>query len=229
MDGLVSLIFFFIEFAFLIIIIIKNRKHPQFVWIISLMIFLQVYQLMEFLVCIGIDPNIIGRMGLVSITFLPPLGVLLTSYVTKLKHWINWSGILVGIGLSVYYCIVPNAFTDLTCNPFYATYNYPLGNFYGIFYFGYIIWALLLIIIAFIVNRKKSKKDLNRNAIIVLIGYISFLLPMAITVIIDFSTKPSISSIMCKYAILLATTLLIFSFQYERNLENSKNENKKLD
>ncbi len=170
---------------------------------------------MEFLMCIGVNPNIIGRMGLVAITFLPPLGVLLTSYVTNLKHWINWSGIPFAIGLSVYYIIVPNAFTLQTCNPFYAVYTYPLGNLYGIFYFGYIFWALILIVIAWIFNRKRVRKFSNKNAILVLVGYISFLLPMAITVVIDFSTSSAIPSIMCKYALLLAITLFVFSFQYD--------------
>jgi hypothetical protein len=216
-DGLLSLIFFIIEFGFLIIIVVKNRNHPQFIWIILLMIFLQLYQLMEFLLCIGIDANIVGRLGLVAITFLPPLGVLLTSYACNLRHWINWSGLIIGIGLSLFYAIIPDAFTFQTCNPFYATYAYPLGNVYGIFYFGYIGWAFVLIIISLIRNRKTHAKNENKKAIFVLIGYLSFLLPMGLTLIIDTSTINALESIMCKYAILLATTLLFFSFQYSRD------------
>jgi hypothetical protein len=215
-DGLLSLIFFIIEFGFLLVIVIKNRNHPQFIWIVLLMIFLQLYQLMEFFLCIGIEPNIVGRLGLLAITFLPPLGVLLTSDVCHLKHWINWSGILVGIGLSLFYVIVPNAFTFQTCNPFYATYAYPLGNFYGIFYFGYIGWAFVLLIIKFIRNRGISQKNTNKKATYILIGYLSFLLPMGVTLIIDTSTIDALESIMCKYAILLAITLFTFSFQYEK-------------
>ncbi|MBN2156978.1 MAG: hypothetical protein JW776_13120 [Candidatus Lokiarchaeota archaeon] len=184
------------------------------------MLFLQMYQLMEFLMCIGIDPNIIGRFGLIVITFLPPLGILLISSVCKLRHWINWSGIVAGIALSIYYSIVPDAFSLQTCNPFYAIYNYPLGNLYGFFYFGYIFWAFILIIIAWVRDTKENPKQLNRKAIYVLIGYFSFLLPMAITIIINFSAVEALESIMCKYALFLAITLFIFSFQYERNSTN---------
>ena len=180
------------------------------------MIFLQVYQLMEFLMCIGIDPNIIGRMGLVAITFLPPLGILLTSDLCDLKHWINWSGIVFGVRLSIYYSVVPNAFTDLTCNPFYATFTYPLWKLYGFFYHGYIVWAFALIVIAWIRNKAQSRSSKNKKATYVLIAYLSFLAPMGLTLIIDASTIVSLESIMCKYAILLAVTLFIFSFQYER-------------
>jgi hypothetical protein len=172
---------------------------------------------MEFLMCIGIDPNIIGRMGLVAITFLPPLGILLTSYICDLKHWINWSGIVFAVGLSIFYSVVPDAFTELTCNPFYATYSYPLGNVYGIFYFGYIAWAFILIIIAAIRNKSQSRTALNKKGIYVLIGYLSFLIPMGLTILIDYTTLSALESIMCKYAILLAVTLFLFSFQYERN------------
>jgi len=216
LPGLISLIFFIIEFVFLIFIILKNRSHPQFVWIVLLIIFLQVYQLMEFLMCVGVSPNVIGRLGLVSITFLPPLGVLLAADVINLKHWVNWVGILCGFALSFYYLIVPNAFDLQTCNPFYAVYTYPLGNLYGIFYFGFIGWALILIGIGWIVNNKQKRKYMSKKATLVLVGYLSFLLPMAITVVVDFSTSSAVPSIMCKYALLLATTLLIFSFQHER-------------
>ena len=216
MDGLVSLIFFIIEFGLLLFIVVKNRKHPQFVWILLIMIFLQAYQLMEFLMCIGIDPNIIGRMGLVAITFLPPLGILLTSDICDLKHWINWSGIVFAVGLSIYYSVVPNAFTELTCNPFYATYTYPLGNLYGVFYFGYIGWAFVLIVISVIRNKTQSRSPINKRGMFVLIGYLAFLAPMGLTILIDTTTIGALESIMCKYAILLAITLFIFSFQFER-------------
>ena len=49
-----------------------------------------------------------------------------------------------------------------------------------------------LIIIGLIVNGKKGQKELNKKATFVLIGYISFLLPMAITVVIDFSTSSAV-------------------------------------
>jgi len=226
LPGLISLLLFLTEFSFLLVIIIKRANHPQFLWIVLLMVFLQLYQLMEFFMCIGIDPNIIGRMGLVSITFLPPLGVLLTSYVTNLKHWINYSGILFGLSLSIYYVIVPNAFTLQTCNVFYAVYNYKLGNLYGVFYFGYILWAFVLISITFFRSFRKREKISNKNTILVLLGYLSFLIPMALTIVIHPSTAiAALESIMCKYAILLAIILLIFTFQH-RNQDKIENRKK---
>jgi hypothetical protein len=157
-------------------------------------------------------------MALVSISFLPPLGVLLAADVCNLKHWINWSGIVFGVVFSIYYSTIPDAFTDLTCNPFYATYSYPLGNLYGVFYFGYIGWAFALLIISAILNRRQGEtKQIHKKAIYVLVGYLSFLVPMAINIIIDYESFTGLSSIMCKYAILLAVTLLVFSFQYKKS------------
>ncbi|MHA1396730.1 MAG: hypothetical protein ACTSSF_03390, partial [Candidatus Heimdallarchaeaceae archaeon] len=74
LPGLLSLIFFTLELMILLAVIILNRDH-KFFWIIfSLLVLLQLYQLSEFLICIGVDENITGRIAYVIITFLPPLG-----------------------------------------------------------------------------------------------------------------------------------------------------------
>ncbi len=77
MNGLVSLIFFGIELAILIVVIIFNRDHPHFWEIVAFLVLLQLYQLSEFLVCIGVSVGFITRIGFVVITFLPPLGYFL--------------------------------------------------------------------------------------------------------------------------------------------------------
>ena len=99
---------------------------------------------------------------------------------------------------------------------------------YGIFYFGFIGWAFILIIISWIRKKEKNQNVDNKRSIYVLVGYLSFLAPMGLTLVIDTSTIAAIESIMCKYAILLAITLLIFSFQYDRipNNETKKEEKK---
>jgi len=53
-DGILSLVLFGIELILLIIICVKNRDHPQFWNIFTIMLLLQTYQLSEFLLCIGI-------------------------------------------------------------------------------------------------------------------------------------------------------------------------------
>ncbi len=64
---------------------------------------------------------------------------------------------------------------------------------------------------------KRDKLD-TKWGIIVLLGYLSFLTPMFIMVLVDYSKYiVTVTSIMCKYALLLAVTLGIFSFIKKRN------------
>ena len=212
-DGLLSLIFFGIELVFLIIIYVKNRDHPQFWIIFTIMLLLQTYQLSEFLMCIGVAPSIVVRLAISIITFLPPTGYILTIRVLQCKRKfvdvIYYLTLFFGILISFYYLFGSDTIVLVDCNPIYAVYE----NDYPYFYAGYyylVILLTLLVIFYQIIFKGVLKHKLK--GILILIGYISFLMPMAITLIVDPLLIPAISSIMCKYAIILAIMLLIFSF-----------------
>jgi hypothetical protein len=209
LPGTLSLIFFCIELVILVIVITLNRDHPFFWTIILLLALLQLYQLSEFLICIGINENITGRIAYVIITFLPPLGYFLCSKVVGWKYPDYWLGFAAGTGFSLYYLIVPNSVRLIDCNPLYAVYNSDLTPYYGIYYIGLIVYSILFIMLHMIF---KKERILKKSGAIVLIGYLSFLTPMFLMVLIDSSFRSAITSIMCKYALLLAVTLLVFSF-----------------
>ena len=142
MDGLVSLIFFGIEFAMLIVIIIFNRDHPHFWSIVTLLALLQLYQLSEFLVCIGVSVGIITRLGYVIITFLPPTGYFLCTRVVKWKFPDYWLGFALALGFSIYYLVDTASVTLVSCNPFYASYiaaDLVSGTLYGAYYYGILL------------------------------------------------------------------------------------------
>ena len=210
--GFFSLVFFIIEFSLLLIALIKNRDHPYANTIYSLMTLLQIYQLTEFLLCIGIDENIVGRIAITSITLLPPIGYYLSAKLSNWKIKDYWIWLSIGFAISLYYIFAPISMTLNSCNPFYAIYNIPFGLHYGIYYFGIILLAILLVVIQ--IFRKKIQYG-NKGGIGLLIGFLSFLIPMALTVLIEENALFAIPSIMCKYAILLAITLFWFSFKKE--------------
>ncbi|MHA1647638.1 MAG: hypothetical protein ACTSVL_08705, partial [Promethearchaeota archaeon] len=119
--GFISLILFLIEFAFLIIITKKNSDHPQFRTIFAVMLLLQLYQLSEFFICAGLNENIVGRIAITAITFLPPTGFLLTTQLIKKKFKVvNWIIFTAGAGMSLYYIVNPNSIELIDCNPLYA-------------------------------------------------------------------------------------------------------------
>lgn len=216
-DGILSLIFFAIELIFLIIICSKNRDHPQFWIIFTIMLLLQTYQLSEFLMCIGVAPNMVVRLAISIITFLPPTGYLLTIRVLQCKRKfidiIYYLSLLFGTLLSFYYLFMDTTIVLQDCNPIYAVYQIGYPILYGVYYYLVIFFALLVIFYQIIFKGVLKHK---LKGLLILIGYISFLLPMAITLIVDPILIPAISSIMCKYAIILAIMLLFFSFYMEK-------------
>lgn len=204
-----SLIFFCIELVILIVVIVLNRDHPFFWPIAMLLVLLQLYQLSEFLICVGVGENITGRIAYVIITFLPPTGYYLCTRIVNWRFPDYWIGFAAALALSIYYLSVPGSVVLVDCNPLYAIYNYNISTVYGIFYIGILVYSILFIITNLIFRREKVE---NKFGIMILIGYLSFLAPMYIMVWINSSFGIAIPSIMCKYALLLAVTLGIFSF-----------------
>lgn len=212
-SGTISLIFFVIEFVMLIIMSNKNRKHPFFKTLFSVIILLQIYQLTEFLLCIGVNVNITSRIAFASISFLPPTGYLLATRIVGWNHKDYWIWFIIGIGFSLFYLISPESVELVDCNPLYAIYLIPQGYFYGIYYFGCIFCSIGLL--TYFIH-KNLQYNVKKYSIWTIIGYISFLLPMGITVFfVKEEGGSTIPSIMCKYAIILAILLFFYSFQYE--------------
>ncbi len=224
MDGLVSLIFFGIELAILIVVIIFNRDHPHFWEIVALLALLQLYQLSEFLVCIGVNAGLITRIGFVVITFLPPVGYFLCTRVVKWKFPDYWFGFAIALAFSVYFIYETSSVTFGECNPFFATYestgtitigegvkayDLRISVLYGIFYHGSLLYSIWFLVEHLIWGKDKIE---NKYAVIVLIGFLAFMIPMLLMVIIWPQYAVAVASILCKYALILAVTLLLFSF-----------------
>jgi len=220
MPGMLSLFFFIIELVSLVIILKRNNQHPNFLPICFILILLQLYQLSEFMICIEIDPNITGRIAFVSITFLPPSGHYLTSKTVnwKYKDDLVWFGF--GILFSLYYIFTPDAIELVSCNPFYAVYEYKMATLYGWYYLGIIFWSLILMLRFVIKNFNIPQK---RTVGLILLGYIACLVPVGIMIyLVDPKYGSAVPSIMCKYAIVLAILLFIYSFQFDQNLKEDR-------
>jgi hypothetical protein len=180
------------------------------------MALLQIYQLTEFLICIGVDQNITGRIAFTAITLLPPMGHFMSAKLIGWKYKDYWVSFALGIAYSIFYIFAPKSVELVDCNPLYAIYSYPYPILYGMYYFGILFYSIALIVLHMIKNRKKESKKTNLWTIL---GYSTFLIPMGIMVFlvnVDFGT--AIPSIMCKYAILVAIILFIYSFQKEAKI-----------
>ncbi len=207
--GFLSLILFILEFIMLVIMFKKTSKHPYFLTLASIMLLLQVYQLCEFLLCIGINQDLIGRVALVTITLLPPTGYFLACKLVSWEFKDYYLGFVGALFFSIYYAVITPACILVDCNPLYAVYNYPLRNEYGYYYIAYCLLAVIQLTIHLLIRKERIEKKLS---FLLLIGYLAFLTPMGIMVLIDTTYIAAMTSIMCKYAFVLAVTLFGFSF-----------------
>ncbi len=223
LPGTLSIIFFGIEFFILVAVIIFNRNHPFFWSIASMLVLLQLYQLAEFLICIGVNENITGKIAYTIITFLPPLGYFLSSKVVGWKFPDYWIGFAAATGFSLYYIVTPGSVGLVSCNPFYAVYSVHHAFYYGIYYMGILVYSIFFLAAHLIFRRSKVDR---KSSLFVLLGYLSFLVPMYLMVWVDSYFANKVTSIMCKYALLLAIILGVFSFIKPKILETQIMEKK---
>ncbi|MCE7749796.1 MAG: hypothetical protein GPJ51_15525 [Candidatus Heimdallarchaeota archaeon] len=223
LPGTLSIIFFGIEFFILVAVIIFNRKHPFFWSIAMMLVLLQLYQLAEFLICIGVNENITGKIAYTIITFLPPMGYFLSSKVVGWKFPDYWIGFAAATGFSLYYIVTPGSVVLDSCNPFYAVYSVHHSFYYGIYYMGILVYSIFFLAAHLIFRRNKVDR---KSSLFVLIGYLSFLVPMYLMVWVDSYFATKVPSIMCKYALLLAVILGVFSFIKPKILETQTIEKK---
>ncbi len=213
-DGIVSLLIACLELLLLINIFIfsKRTKLDYFAIIIIFQLF--AYQFLEFSICnLGFKTSNVIYSAFVIITFLPPMGFLLI-----LRFW-NFNDkkfltiFLPALFFTFYYLITSQEFTVARCTVFYAAYSYPLGFWYGLFYYLPILISVLILILIPKKNANKLKLKLNR---ILIFGFSSFALPMMIAFIIYPHVVEIVESLMCKFAFLMALSLGYFSLKLKQ-------------
>jgi hypothetical protein len=208
-DGIISLLIACIELLLLVNLLIfsENNKTNLLVYIIVGL--LAGYQAFEFFICgLNFDSSFTTYLAFVNISFLPPLSLLLilgiTGYKSKLKYFL----FIPPLFFTVYYFFIIEKFTVVQCSVLYATYNYPLGDLYGLFYYSPILLSFLLLI--------KKKNSLSNNHFLnLLIAHLFIVVPVAVGFILLYMNLPvlaeSMESFLCKFAFGYAVALSIFS------------------
>ena len=216
-NGIVSLFLACIEFLLLVNLLIfsgKNRANGIIYIIIAL---LSCYQVLEFLICaIGIDSSLIAYLAFVDISFLPPLNFLFILYITKLNSKLKYTLFIPAIFFITYYLIVVEQFEVVQCTVLYATYNYPLGDIYGFFYYSPILTAFLILL------RKKKEID-KKQFNWLLTAYLFIIVPVVAGFTLLYLNLPvlikSMESVLCKFAFGYAVALSIFCLNNKTELK----------
>jgi hypothetical protein len=168
-------------------------------------IFLAVFQLAEYMVCggMGVSSMNWARIGYVSITMLPPLGVHLAYALAGKRNRVVVAGTYVAAAAFIgYFLFATDVFTGSQCLGNYVIFQ--LGStasqLYTYYYYGLILFSIgLSFQFAGSVDKKKKRALQAFMA-----GYVLFMLPTTIVNTLNPATIAGIPSIMCGFAVLLA-------------------------
>ncbi len=215
---------FIIEITLAVYIYFQNRRFGHNTLIVSILTLLATFQLSEYMICRGGDALLWSRIGLVSITLLPLLGFVLIGVIRNNTRY-SLLGALVALAFSIIFSFWPNTVNDAACAGNYVILNVqPLvHSFYGYYYFGLL---LLGIYFAFRGMEENKKDKRSQSALLwMIIGYLSFILPLSLVYIFIAGTRNGIASIMCGFAVIFAFILAFkVSPMYHRVLDNRKKE-----
>ncbi len=212
-NGIVSLLIACLELIFLINLFIFAEKNKLNWLAIALVLLLLGYQTMEYLICgIGISSSFMAYLAFVDITFLPPLNLFFILTLFGYKNKLIPMIFLPAIFFIIYYSLVISQFETVKCTVLYATYNYPLGDLYGFFYYSPLLIAFMLIV------RKMFNTEGLRFAIqlkYLMYAHLSLILPAALAFVLMFLSLPSfinsMESILCKFAFLYCLVIVYFA------------------
>jgi hypothetical protein len=228
-DGIISLLIASIEALLIFNLLIFVDKNKINYLIIILIFLFASYQFMEFLICNQeLKSPFNTYLAFAIITLIPVINLFLINRILYLssQRFFKISEIIFSLSalfFIVFYGMNLNLFKVEKCTVFYATYNYPLGFLYGIFYYT----PILLTFIKLISTIKESVDNAAKKKLkILLVGYFFIVTPPLIGFLLRlFDLKEisnSMESILCKFAFFYAIAISFFAiftskFKDERN------------
>ncbi|HEX5797790.1 MAG TPA: hypothetical protein VFX79_00395 [Candidatus Saccharimonadales bacterium] len=204
----VMLTTFAIEIGYLIYVIWRYKMNALARLSAALLFFLAMFQISEYFVCGGNhDANLWSRIGFVSITLLPPIGIHLIHTLAG-KSWNNITGAAYGmaavwIGVFAFF---ENAFAGHQCTGNYVIFQVKpgLGGLYFVYYY---LWLAVGSWLAYQYAKTVKKKD-QKSLYMLAVGYMILLVPTTTVNLLKPETQEGLASIMCGFAVLLATIVV---------------------
>lgn len=210
-DGVLSLFIFCIEFILLLnILFFANRNRTNKIAFIMLSC-LTAYQFIEFLICNRmIQSPSIAYSAFFIISFLPPLGFLLVTSFNNRFNRMNYLILIPAIAILAYYATRIETFKVAKCTVIYASYNYPLGDLYGLIYYLPILATLIILLQG---AKNRSATDIRNLNILLIVGYVIIIIPSVFGFIFYHEYWRIVESVMCKFAFFFAAALSYFTLK----------------
>lgn len=203
----VMLATFLFEFGAALYVIWKYKKEQLTKLVVAMLLALGTFQLAEYMICggLGLPGSDWARLGYVSITLLPAIGIhIITTLAGKKAPLLVGAAYLSMVAFGAYFAFTPGAINSHECRANYAVFDLHdmTAWLYGAYYYG---WLVVGTVLAWFWSRghKHQSALLWMSA-----GYLMFMLPTATVNLIDPSTIAGIPSIMCGFAVLLAIVLV---------------------
>lgn len=199
---------FFIE-VFLAIYILTTRKMNKNVKIaVLILIFLSIFQLAEYGICegFGYKPDVWAKIGFISITLLPPLGLhLVHSLASKRRNVLVYSSYgLATLWIGVF--LFGGLMTSPVCSGNYVIFN--IADPWETLYYIYYDFILLLSMALGLYFATQQKTRRIKVALYTLVfGYAAFILPSMLFAYIGKNDHGALPSILCGFAVILAVTI----------------------
>lgn len=204
----VMLATFLIEFALLFYVLWRYKLTKLSRLAVVFLACLGIFQLAEYMLCGGLGLSRIEwvKLGYLSITFLPILGLHMISVIAgKSIKMLLLAGYSLVAAFAFYFTMVSGSIVAHECAPNYAVLQAgsTASMLYTVYYYGMLLLAIGL---AALWARQTPKKAPALRWIV--IGYSAFIIPTTLANLIDPTTLVAIPSIMCGFAVLCAIILV---------------------
>lgn len=201
---------FVLEMTMATYVIVRYKMSQTGRLILALLLNLAIFQVAEYYVCTDSTIAVLAsRFGYAAITFLPPLAFYLMSQLTHpLPKKVAIAMFVATAGLVCYFLLSPTAFSDYQCTGNYVIFQ--IGHtptiIYSVFYFGLIV-ASLWRGARFIANYKKENAKVLLPVYWLITGYLIFISPVAVLVVLHPDSRQAVPSLMCGFAVGMAIIL----------------------
>ena len=189
--------------------------------VIGLLLVLAGYQFIEVFACADPENTFLARLGFADVVWLPPLGVWLLIQCAAPAHaGLRKLGLALFAfsgGLAAWVMVYDDFIVGTVCSTVIATYRHG-SAFHHIYGASYELQLAGMVFGASVALSHLDDRLSRQHIADLQMGVVGFMVPAFITQIAWQGLEPSLPSIMCHYAIILAAFLARLGLRESRNL-----------
>lgn len=219
---------FFIEIAYIIYILLRYKASHVTRLAIAILFSLAIFQLAEYFICERPEfgSEIWARAGFIAITALLPLGIHFI-YALGARSWDWIIGVAYGTALAwvLAFSFIPGVFNYYGCSGNYAIFYITegVGDIYFLYYYFW-LYAGVILSLKYSLKINKKRQAAKQSLMLFMVAYLGFLVPTTIVNAVKPETMTGIPSIMCGFAVIMATIITFMIIPRMSKRENQDNK-----